>query len=387
MKHPYQFLVLAVAMAMPAMPCLAQQMTGPPFVERVTMTVIDPEDVAQEFGGITSFEALVQAADGGILALCRTGDQNLGVLVLDGKTLGIERVLQPLGKASGPWVWQGAARLGDKGVIAIASSAEIKRGASVDAKLVILGGGAPETVKIKPVVLPEAVSAVEFIPVSNALACLTKPSNALVSIEITTGETSLKRVIFDFVPYEYPCGRTLQRVPDGRVFGSYKGRLFSYQPKDKSFDYLGLLPCEFGHLSETALSAAASDGKNTFVGGVCGDGYLFSVDLATSRVTPRGRPSDATEIRCLVYAGETGFWGIAATPGLPGRLFHFQPKDGTLEDLGIPMGDLSREGSSWHWHAFAISAMIALADGRILLAEGGNQAKLLVFDPAQVLKR
>jgi len=119
----------------------------------------------------------------------------------------------------------------------------------------------------------------------------------------------------------------------------------------------------------------------SLVGGTAAGGYLFTVDTDTQEVKPWGRPTDGTEIRALVHAGKTGFWGLAVTPGQTTRIFNFRPDRGILKDHGVPVGSLEQDDRQWTWHAHRIADMAVLPDGRILLAERANQAKLLVFEP------
>jgi hypothetical protein len=167
------------------------------------------------------------------------------------------------------------------------------------------------------------------------------------------------------------------------VYGSYKGRLFAFHPGDQFFEYLGPLPCEYGHLSEVAATALTAGGDGKIVGGTGADGYLFSVDLSSRKVTPHGKPTDGTVIRDLTSFKDGVYLGIAETPGQSCRLFEFEPSAGRLEDLGILAGTLREGTRTWTWHTFAVTDMVRLPDNRIVLGEAGNQAKFLVIAPEE----
>lgn len=362
---------------------MAAQPWGPPFVQKLAMDVIDPASDLPELSSIETFSHLAQSIDGEIYATFEANPVRLGILVLDGTSLKVKTVRWFDEIKSGQDLnWCGLVSLNDKGIIALcferrmSKDTDLIRGYAVSSL-----PGEENHWSVKQMSLPERPSAVTHLRRGGILAGLTEPSNWFFRYDLKAGNVDIHRVVFDFVPYRYPHGRCLYLAPGGQLYGSYKGRLFSYDPESSFFAYLGMLPCQYGHLSEVALTAMAGDGKNMLVGGTNGNGYLFTVNLNTLEVRSWGRPTDGTEIRNLVYAGESGFWGIAVTPGQSCRLFHFQPNKRRLVDLGIPAGVLSQSGRTWAWHAFQIADMLVLNDGRILLAESAKQAKLLIFDP------
>ena len=375
-------LLLALALsATAAGVCRGQQMAGAPFVDRVKMTVLDPAAHDPALADLRTIDALAQDADGRVVAAAALGDGSLVILVLAGEPLEFVLVLRPDDVPAG-WSWRGLVDMGERGIGAVCfADAPADGRDDVPGRLLTIRPKSEAIDAADELSLPERPAALAYLPDRRQLVGLTAPSNAFFVLDPVDDEGTVTRVLFDFVPHEYPPGEAILVARNGIVYGSYKGRLFGRDPEREGFDYLGHLPCEFGHLSEAALSAIAEGADGLIAGGIRGDGYLFTFDPETRKLTPRGRPSDATRIRCLVHAGETGFWGFAQTPGQPGRLFRLDPADGTLEDLGIPMGTLKRGERTWRWHAYSIGAMLSLRDGRILLAEDARQAKLLVFDP------
>jgi hypothetical protein len=362
---------------------VAAESWNAPFVHNMEMTVIDPEAICPELNNLESFSNVAQSADGKVYATFTADADRHGILVINADTFDLATITwrsNPLGAERGAWC--GLINLGDDRPVALFSCQEPDEKTGSFAVYLIrhLPNQSPPWSEQK-IDLPEKPAAIAYLPNSDALACLTEPSNWFIRCELKTKTIHIEKAVFDFIPYTYPNGRCLYLGAENQLYGSYRGRLFCYDPSSSFFAYLGMLPCEYGHLSQVALSAMAGDGKILLAAGTTSDGYLFTVDTETFELRSWGRPTDGTEIRKLVHAGPSGFWGLSATPGQSCRLFHFDPDNHLLEDLGIPAGILRRDGRTWNWFGFQISDMLVLKDGRILLAEGAKQAKLLVFDP------
>jgi hypothetical protein len=236
---------------------------------------------------------------------------------------------------------------------------------------------------VRSVVLPERPSAFAMVPGTASVAMLTAPSNFFVRLPIDEGEPTINRDIFPFIPHQYPAGECLAQGPDGRLFGSFKGRLFRYHPrngpKEAFFEYLGQVPSVYGHLSQARLSAATF-AKGKFIGGTAGGGYLFTTPLKGRPIRPRGKPTGGTSIHSLVTTEHGSVWGLSASPTGITRLFQYKPGAGVIRDRGMLAGHLEPGDRRWLWRAFHGGPMLALGDQRLLIGEQANQAKLVVVN-------
>lgn len=404
---------LGAAWLLAASVLYAQQIT-PPFVFAPKMQVVDPWNhdnhlVVQRITHLICLQPAAirgQSPDPILVMAYQTIDQQIGLSLVNAATLHVEQALRftptsttgtsaSIGQQEKPknaqlpeaepetlpGVWDAACVSSDHQAILIAhqpmSSQDAK---SVTTWVWTVDIDAAPHIQGRTMQLPEPLSAAALFDEGHAILALTTPGNAFV--RWTHDASDITENIFDFVPYAYPPGQVLHRGPDGAIYGSYKGRLFAWHPKDNFFEYLGMLPCEFGHLSEVALTAMSDDGQKMLVGGTSGDGYLFTVDLASRQIRSLGRPTDAATLRCLVRDSRGRFWGISDMSNQCSRLFCYDPASGDLRDLGIPSGILQQGSRTWNWRAYRIADMTALPDGRIVLSEIGRQPKLLVFDPA-----
>ena len=403
-----------------------------PFAESLAMKVIDPAYYDGVLARIQAFDRILVPSIGGQIYISfDAAKEGPGILVLDAESLAVVNVhwAEQVGlDPSDRWL---AGTLMPSGANALfCTSAAEAAEEQPTVKLVRISTNRDTAPRVSSLTLPEVPAAIAPIRDHGQLLVLTRPSNFAVRVDPITNEVvSVNRDIFPFIPYDYPPGRCLEPLANGQIYGSFKGRLFAYLPptpppgsrpsgsdpvpghsppgsnsapgspepfesselsdppdamdtsEDEFFAYLGLLPCEYGHLSQVALSAAASDGEGTLVGGTAAGGYLFTVDTNTQEVKPWGRPTDGTEIRARVHAGTTGISGWAVKPDQTTHTFNFRPDERVLKDHGVPAGSLEQDGRQWTWHAHRVADMAVLPDGRILLAERANQAKLLVFEP------
>ncbi len=361
----------------------ASQPFLPPFVRKLAITVIDPESELGEVSNIAGFCSLVQGPRGRLFATFTSDSEGLGILVCDAKTLKPEEVfwIRNLVKDVKYVQWAGLLRLDEEGVAALCFEKTGDKGAAVSRGYLVQYSVHKKQWVGRAIEFPEIPACVVYLPKKKYLAALTKPSNWFLTYDLQTNKVRCHRKLFDFVPHEYPYGTCLLADVDGGIYGSYKGRLFRYDMDSDFFEYLGMLPCEYGHLSEVSLSAIAKGPGRIIVGGTNADGYLFVLDPVTRNIRPWGKPTDGAEIRKVVYDARSGFWGITVSPDQICRLFHFQPEKGLLEDMGIPGGILTENKRTWKWYAFQIADILRLNDGRIVLAESARQAKLLVFNP------
>ena len=383
----YLFAMFSLVMVAEVTPLSAQALL-PPFVRKPKMTVISPEASLADLSNIDGFAHLAKSG-GKVFATFKANSKQLGILVCDGKSLKVEQVywLENDKHDISAGEWCGLVSLDSDRVAALCwQSGPDGRDKPIRGYLVTYSPTESQNWITKSIELPEKPTVLAYLPQANALAGITEPSNYFFLYDLSTAKIQVQQTIFDFVPYAYPSGRCLYPSSEGGLYGSYKGRLFCYAHDSSFFEYLGPLPCQYGHLSVTALSAMAANGNGTLVGGTSKDGYLFTVDCESRKISSWGKPTDGTEILKIVHAGQSGFWGIAQTPAQSCRLFHFQPEKGLLEDLGVPAGILKAQSRTWIWHAFQIADMLVLDDGRIVMAESSRQAKLLVFDPERSSK-
>lgn len=351
----------------------------PPFVEKIDIQAIDPVHALDSPPVVRAISCIISVGSSAVIGLETV--QGLAVALLD-EDLTLKHY-EVLGIEIGKWRWSGGCVAGDE-VYLLANpctsdqsgnSSKIFRYVPIENKLTTLA-------------MPKHNVMLHAIASLNSKELVAVDSrNAFICWSVRDPDSlSVHRNIFDFVPHQYPAGMCLFPAASDQVFGSYKGRLFRYHRKDDFFEYLGMLPGEFGHLSQQRLSAMAKGPGGCLIGGTNADGYLFSLDIQSRKLEPRGKPTDGTSITHLVAAHDQTIWGIADAPAGISRLFHFDVKAGTLRDLGVPGGRFQSPGRSWFWRSFVIRSMTVLSDGRILMGEEGIQSKLLVFDPAKIKK-
>lgn len=388
--HPYRIIAaIVIALGMASSISHGRQPDGPPFVRGYTIEVVDPATDqpsmlrVQRLSHLEAVDEAGEAGEGGaehgggdvIGAAVTDADGRLGVALFAGDDLRLIETRWVTGDEEGAWRWGTSTSLPGGAAVWIGSRTD----QPAVSRLVRFDPDAPDPWAVRDVEVPERVVALVYAPTHERYYGLTAPSNKLIVWDRAFVRIAMHEEIFDFVPYEYPPGRALAVDAAGVVYGSYKGRLFGFHPGDAFFEYLGHIPCEYGHLSEVAITAFASDDKARLVGGTGADGYLFSLDLKSREVIPHGKPTDGTRIRSIVHVGNGAYLGIAEAPGQSCRLFRFQPEAGRLEDLGVPAGTLREGDRTWTWHAFEVTDALALPDGRVVLGEAGHQAKLLVI--------
>jgi len=354
---------------------------APPFAKELEMRVVAPLRLEDQLTAVSGFRRLITLQEPAyVLALYEHPTEGPGLVRLNGKPLAPNASTGAADVGLGAeWAWVDAAvRSSGQEAIALASTESGGQEGGYRVAIVALQAEAPPNVE-RVINVEQEPTAVALLEQQEKVAWLTKPSNHFVRVPIEAGEPKVEKDIFPFVPYRYPPGQRLISVPDGRVFGSYKGRLFAYYPEKDFFAYLGHLPGPRGHLAQARLSAAAwADGR--LFGGTTAGGHLFSATRAGDPIADHGRPTEGLRIAAITATGDT-LWGIAASPGQVSRVFAYKPDQDTFEEFGVPAGTLKEDQRAWPWRAFQIADMVQLHDGRLVLAESARQPKLLVFEP------
>lgn len=350
-----------------------------PFVRDIAVDVIDLTEGCKQLPVLGHIRRLVCWGDRLLVAF----DDEAGPALVEcgAADLDVTAVWRLEGPETRAWRWVDVVTLHDGRLIGMLIRADARQDEAVECLLIAWSDGVRGQARQSIVRLPSKPAAMAPVPGLASLLCLDHWGNRLFAVDIDKAVLSWSKVIFDFAPHDYPVGRVLRACNDGGVYGSSKGRLFRYDPPSGFCEYLGPLPGSPGRLGQRYLSAWADGGGGRLAGGIGGEGRLITLDVEGRKVQPMGLPCDAHEIGPMVWDRAGCCWGIARGLGGVCRLFRFEVRTGRVDDLGIPAGVLRSGGRSWVWQAMEIVDMVALKDGRIVLAEGTSQAKLLVFQP------
>lgn len=140
----------------------------------------------------------------------------------------------------------------------------------------------------------------------------------------------------------------------GRVWGtSGSARLWHYDPSCGSLVSSGpRVPAAAGREAHTTVSAWAIDPVSGLLyGGTSPDGFLFKFDPETRQATPLGKPTRLDEIHCLTVGHDGRVYGMAGAAEDIGHLFVYDPANGALADLGVPVSTLSTRQYGYHFRS------------------------------------
>ena len=126
--------------------------------------------------------------------------------------------------------------------------------------------------------------------------------------------------------------------------------------------------------------AKTPDGK--LYGGNAGDGQLFLIDPATTKVKNFGKPVMANGLKALVYGRDGRLYGIAGGKPAETHLFTWSEEEGFI-DLGNPQFTMKAPGieQGIDWRAFQIGSLAVSEDGKyIVMGETEDLSQVLVFE-------
>ena len=165
----------------------------------------------------------------------------------------------------------------------------------------------------------------------------------------------------------------------GRVWGtSGSARLWHFDPSSGELSTLGpCVPGAAGREAHTTVSAWAVDPVSGLIyGGTSPDGFFFKLDPQTRQVTPLGKPTRLDEIHCLTVGHDGRVYGMAGGAEDIGHLFVYDPANGALADLGVPVSTLTTRQYGYHFHC-ALTA----AGGEIYFGQHERASHLWLYVP------
>jgi hypothetical protein len=143
------------------------------------------------------------------------------------------------------------------------------------------------------------------------------------------------------------------------------------------------LPCAAGREQHTQVSAWAADPVTGMLyGGTRPDGFLFTLDPETRRLVALGKPCRQDLITCLTIGHDGRLFGMAGTSEDIGHFFCYDPTEGSLNDLGIPVSTLTTRQYGYHY-ACAVTG----ADGEMYFGQHERVNYLWLYFPAVPKRR
>ena len=175
--------------------------------------------------------------------------------------------------------------------------------------------------------------------------------------------------------------RTLIVANDGTVYGAGAvGRLFSYDPLcTPAIRRLDVsIPAIAGkHMYARVDSWAVDPFTGLIYGGTAHDGLLFQFDSSRMKMKSLGKPTSETRIRAITVGNGGTVYGVSGEENSLGHFFAYDPAEGSLDDLGIPiaMTEIRRYG-------YEFDAAVTGPDGEIYLGESDRGGCLFIHFPA-----
>lgn len=170
----------------------------------------------------------------------------------------------------------------------------------------------------------------------------------------------------------------LDRV--GRLWGSCgAARLWWCDVASELLEVTHLVvPGAAGRAQHTQVSAWALDSlSGAFYAGTLPDGFLFTFDPETFQVKALGKPCRQDWVTCLAIGNDGRVFGMAGAEDDIGHLFCYDPVDGSLRDLGIPVSTLTARQYGYHYRC-----AVAGQGGEIYFGQHERVNHLWVYFPA-----
>jgi hypothetical protein len=136
------------------------------------------------------------------------------------------------------------------------------------------------------------------------------------------------------------------------------------------------VPCFPGRGPYARISAAAYDPSRQLIYVGDSEGLLSAISTEDDTVITLGKPVPLGGIDHLVCLRDGRIFGVAG--GLDGmaHLFVRDPRAGEMRDLGVCCATVEKG-----WYGYRFGAMIATADGRIVLGEDDHMGALFSYFP------
>jgi len=137
------------------------------------------------------------------------------------------------------------------------------------------------------------------------------------------------------------------------------------------------IPAGAGRAQHTHVSAWTLAHDGTLYGGTYPDGFLFRLDPVTGQTSPLGKPTRTAPITCLTTGNDGRIFGMCGDSEDPAHLFVHDPADGSLRDLGMPVGVIGERQYGYHFACCATGR-----DGEIYFGQHERVNHLWVYFPA-----
>ena len=222
----------------------------------------------------------------------------------------------------------------------------------------------------------EGIACLAGDPEFGRLYGLTDQTGTFFHVDVESGEVTLFETVDDLGHFS----RTLLVTRTGDVYGTgAQGRLFCYSPHyvtgPEEID--AALPSVPGRAMYARVDSWVEHPATGIIyGGTEADGMLFAFDPSTRDVRPLGKPTPASRIPAITVGKDGIVYGFSGEDGSIGQMFAYDPQEGTLENLGIPLAttEIRRYG-------YEFAAAAAGADGEIYLGENDRGGCLFVYFP------
>jgi hypothetical protein len=299
--------------------------------------------------------------------------------------------VQPLGIIPGTTAVTNAVALSAAGDVYIGTSPQghllkySPQGHDEDAPPAIQIGKRLPVTELGQPVAGESIFALTIDREAGVIYGLTSPNTHFFSYSIASAKfTDLGVVAKEIPPGEKSeqdkmMSRMLVVDQEGNVFASGEdGRFFRFTAKARALQALRICaPAIPGRESWTRVDTFLLDPSGVIYGGTS-DGYLFHLDPKNLTVTNLGKPLIQYRIAGLALGPGGKLYGVGGGEQEMARLFSYDPSTAAYEVLGFV--DVNR-WPYYTWHAYVIGAMASDPNGTIYLGENERISKLYLFYP------
>jgi hypothetical protein len=203
---------------------------------------------------------------------------------------------------------------------------------------------------------------------------LAAPSGTIFRFDPESGESD---IIAPVNPIRF-FGSVLVEDKEGSIytFGAV-GKMMRYTPYNNKFEATSVkVPCFPGRGPYAKISAAVYDPSQNriYVGDT--EGLLNAICLDDESIITLGKPVPLGGIDHLIRIKDGRIYGVAG--GLDGmsHLFVYDPRVGSLRDLGVCCATVEKG-----WYGYNFGAMLSTPDGRIVLGENDHMGCLFSYYP------
>lgn len=165
----------------------------------------------------------------------------------------------------------------------------------------------------------------------------------------------------------------------GRVWGSSgNAELWVYDRGAGEIRHTCIrVPAAAGRAQHTHVSAwAADDHTGVLYGGTYPDGFVFKLLCDEGKAVALGKPTRCDEVACMTVGHDGRLFGIAGAEDDLAHLFCYDPAEGSLRDLGIPVSTLTARQYGYHF-----ASAITGRHGEIYFGQNERVNHLWIYCP------